>query len=163
MKTIVKIIQIIIILIIIGFIANANVLILAADTTEGGESSPGIDMAATWSLSKGFDWIYPGSSTNSNGETLHNIHYDHPDSPYQAAADIMEHTYQIRPNLIVTVNNAAAERIFGGGLIDNIRDYDWGQGYDRAPAIQAATENTQIDYLAVITSILSGDIKFHFV
>ena len=163
MKTIVKIIPIIIILIIIGFIASANVLILAADTSEGGESAPGMDMAATWSLSKGFNCIYPGSSTNAEGETLHNIHYDHPDSPYQAAADIMEYTYHTRPNLVITVNNAAAERIFGGSIVDNIRGYDWGEGYDRAPAIQAAMENAQIDYLAVISSVLSGDIAFHFV
>lgn len=163
MKTIVKIIPIIIIVIIIGFIASANVLFLAADTSEGGESAPGMDMAATWSLTNGFEWIYPGSSTNANGETLHNIHYDHPDSPYQAAADIMEYTYHIRPNVIVIVNNAAAERIFGGSIVDNIRGYDWGDGYDRAPAIQEAMKNSQIDYFAVLSSILSGDIKFHFV
>lgn len=163
MKKIFRIVPIAIVLVIILFLATSNVLILATDTTEGGEEAPGADMAALWSLGGGFEWIYPGNSVNSQGQTLHNIYYDTPENPFKGAADIIEYTYHTRPNLIVTVNNAAAERIFGNGLVDNIRSYDWGQGYDRAPAIEAATQNTQMDYFAVITSVLTGDIKFHFV
>lgn len=161
MKTIIKIIPIIIIIIIVGIIFSTNALIIATDTTEGG--IPGVDMAATWNLQDGFQWIYPGSSFNSEHQTLHNIYLDDPDSPYEAAVDIMEYTYNMHPNLVITVNNAAAERIYGVDLISNIREYDWNSNYDRAPAIQAATQNTTMNYGGIITSILSGDIAFHFV
>ncbi len=161
MKTIFKIIPIILILIIVGIVFSTNALIIATDTSEG--AIPGVDMAATWSLSEGFEWIYPGSSFNSEHQTLHNIYLDDPDRPYQAAVDIMEYTYHTKPNVIVTINNNAAERIYGDDLIGNIRGYDWGSGYDRAPAIQAATQNMTMDYGGVIASILTGDITFHFV
>ena len=62
-----------IILIIVALVAStlfSPILIIAEDTDEG---DPGVDMAAKLSIT-GFEWIYPGSSFNSRGETLHNIH-----------------------------------------------------------------------------------------
>ena len=35
-------------------------------------------MGATWNLTGGFNWIYPGSSFNAQHQTLHNIHLDDP-------------------------------------------------------------------------------------
>ena len=61
-----KIVKAIFALIIIAILAvvvigaSSSVLILAEDESEGG--IPGIDMAATWNASGGFQWIYPGSS-----------------------------------------------------------------------------------------------------
>lgn len=163
MKSVLKIILAIIVLIIIvlaGLAVTSNALIIATDTTE---STPGVDMAATWSLSGGFEWIYPGSSHNAEGETLHNIYLNDPDNPYQAAADIMEYTYQIRPNIIITVNNQAAEKIFGGDIVSDIREYDWGQGYDRGVAVEQAMSDFNMNYFAIPECILTGDITFHFV
>lgn len=163
MKGILKIIAAIIIILIVailGFAATQNVLIIAEDTSEG---VPGVDMAAMWNISGGFTWIYPGSSTNAEGQTLHNIHLDDPDNPYQAAKDIIEHTYNTSPSVVVTVNNAAAERIFGGDIVSDIRDYDWGQGMSRGDAVDQAMSDFNINYLAVLQSILTGDIRFHFV
>lgn len=160
MRSKLKMILAVIIILIVGFFATANILFIATDTTEGG--TPGVDMAATWSLFGGFEWIYPGSSINSQGETLHNIYLNN-DHPYQAAAEIMEYSYNTRPNLVVTINNDAAESIFGNGLVDNIREYDWGEGYDRAPAVETAMSNGQMNILAIPISMLTGDIGFHLV
>ena len=110
-------------------------MIIAEDTSEG---TPGVDMAATFTILGGFEWIYPGSSHNANGQTLHNIHLNSPDDPYGAARDIMQYTYGITPHLIISVNDYAAEDIFGEGLVDNIRENDWGSGMDRGPAVDAA-------------------------
>ncbi|MDO5849338.1 MAG: hypothetical protein Q4P18_07370 [Methanobrevibacter sp.] len=163
MKSIFKIIPLILVIAIIGFLLTANVLIIATDTSEGGDVAPGVDMGAIWNLTGGVSWIYPGNSINSNHQTLHNIYLDNPDHPYQAASEIMEYTYHTKPNLVVTVNNDAAGRIFGNNLVDNIRSYDGGQGYDRAPAIEATTGNTNINYMGIFESLLLGDIGIHFV
>lgn len=163
MKTALKLIFAIIVVIIIvlaGLAVTSNALVIATDTTEG---TPGVDMAAVWTLSDGFEWIYPGSSHNAEGQTLHNIYLDDPDRPYDAAADIMEYTYNIRPNVVVTVNNAAAEKIFGGDIVSDIREYDWGQGYDRGVAVEQAMGDFNINYLAIPECILNGDIAFHFI
>ena len=104
-KTIFGIIAIVIIAFLL-FTLTSPILIIAEDTTEG---SPGIDMAAKFSVLGGFDWIYPGSSVNENGQTLHNVHQDSPDDPYGAARDIMTYTYQFTPHIIVSVNPEAAE------------------------------------------------------
>ena len=118
------------VIVIVGIAATSSVLIIAEDESEGG--IPGVDMGATWNLTGGFNWIYPGSSFNAQHQTLHNIHLDDPDNPYGAAKEIMEYTYNISPNIIITVNNNAAEKIFGGDIISDIRQYDWGDGMDRA-------------------------------
>lgn len=163
MKKIFRFIPIIIVVLIVAFIATANILIVATDTTEGGDEAPGVDMAALWSAGGGLQWIYPGNSVNSQGQTLHNIFYDTPEAPYRGAADIMEYTYHTRPSLVISVNNAAAERIFGESIVGDIRNYDWSQGYDRAPAIQAAIQDGNINYLGIVTSLLTGDIVLHIV
>ena len=60
------------ILLFLVITAFSNVLILCQDDTEGG--IPGVDMAAMWSINGGFTWIYPGSSFDPQGRTLHNIY-----------------------------------------------------------------------------------------
>ena len=74
------------VIVIVGIAATSSVLIIAEDESEGG--IPGVDMGATWNLTGGFNWIYPGSSFNAQHQTLHNIHLDDPDNPYGAANGI---------------------------------------------------------------------------
>ena len=149
------------IIFIVGTTATSSVLIIAEDESEGG--IPGVDMCATWNLGSGFEWIYPGSSFNIEHQTLHNIHLNNPDNPYGAAKEIMEYTYNISPNIIVTVNNDAAEKIFGGDIVSDIRQYDWGDGMDRGDAADKAMGDFHINYLAIPECLLNGDIKIHFV
>ena len=162
-----KIVKAIFALIIIAILAvvvigaSSSVLILAEDESEGG--IPGIDMAATWNASGGFQWIYPGSSFNANHETLHNIYMIDENNPYGAAKDIMEYTYHVSPNIIVTVNNDAAEKIFGGDIVSDIRQYDWGDGMDRGDAASKAMGDFHMNYLEIPLCLLSGDIKIHYV
>ena len=81
----------VIVVLFLAITAFSGVLILAQDDTEGG--IPGVDMAALWSINGGFNWIYPGSSHNANGHTLHNIYMTN--NPYQDAKEIMEYTYGV--------------------------------------------------------------------
>ena len=136
------------------------ILIIAEDTSEG---DPGIDMAATFSIISGFDWIYPGSSVNENGETLHNIYLNNPDNPFGAARDIISYSYNFTPHIIISVNDHAAKDIFGDKLIDNIREKDWGEGMNRGDAVSYAMSNGSFNPIAIFTNILTGNIKFHFV
>lgn len=151
---------VIIIVISLLFTLTSPILIIGEDTSE---ATPGIDMAASWSIIGGFEWIYPGSSFNSQGQTLHNIHLDSPEDPYGAARDIISYTYNFTPHLIVSINNDAADGMFGSGVVDNIRSYDWGQGYDRGPASQQAMNDGGFNIFAVPIQILLGNIKFYFV
>lgn len=168
-KTILGIIAIIIIAFLL-FTLTSPILIIAEDTDEG---TPGIDMAATFSVLGGFEWIYPGSSVNANGETLHNIHLISPSNPYGAAKEIMEYTYHFSPHLIVSVNPEAAEAIFGTGLIDNIRANDAYNGYagsenvqgtmSRGDAVSTAMTGGTFNPLAIPIHVLMGNINFHIV
>ena len=90
---------IIIALLLISTIVSP-VMIVAEDTEE--DSS--IDMAATIGLT-GFKWIYPGSSVNSEGQTLHNVHMNNPEDPYGAARDIMTYSYGVTPHFFFSINN----------------------------------------------------------
>ena len=165
-KTILGIIVVIIIAFLL-FTLTSPILIIAEDTTEG---SPGIDMAAKFSALGGFDWIYPGSSVNENGQTLHNIHQDSPDDPYGAARDIMTYSYQFTPHMIVSVNPEAAEALFGAGLIDNIRANDAYNGYagsanvqgtmSRGDAVSTAMTSGTFNPLEIPIHILMGNIRF---
>ena len=146
------------------------ILIIAEDTDEG---TPGIDMASKFSIIGGFEWIYPGSSFNANGQTLHNVHDDSTNDPYGAARDIMTYTYHFTPHIIVSVNPEAAESIFGAGLIDNIRGNDAYNGYagsgnvpgtmSRGDAVNTAMSKGTFNPLAIPINLLTGNIKFHFV
>jgi len=158
MRRIAIIIPIIIIfmILIIGFLSS-TILFLAEDETEG---DPGVDMAGIWTFSGGFKWIYPGSSVNAQGHTLHNIHLKDGD-PYQGAKIIIEHSYNISPNICVVINNAAAERIFGEGILGNIREEDWGKGNARGVAIENSI--SQFDVFGAIISLFSGDIRIFFI
>jgi len=152
----VMIISIIILILIIGFLSS-TVLFLAEDETEG---IPGIDMAAVLSFPGGFQWIYPGSSVSSEGTTLHNIHFEDGD-PYQYAKGIMEYSYNISPNICIVINNVAAERIFGEGILDEIRHEDWVEGNDRGIAVENSI--TQFNIFGAIQSVFTGDIKIYLI
>ena len=156
MRKIIIIISIIVLILIIGFLSS-SILFLAEDETEG---IPGVDMAGIWSFPGGFQWIYPGSSVSPEGHTLHNIHFEDGD-PYQYAKRIMEHTYNISPNICVVINNAAAERIFGERILDDIREKDWGRGNDRGVAIENSI--TQFNIFGAIISLFSGDIRIFLI
>lgn len=166
-----KIIFVAIILIIILFLASTiinPILIVAEDS---GEDSS-IDMAAKFTIA-GFEWVYPGSSFNAEGETLHNVHLNHPDNPYQAAQDIITYTYNYTPHIIVSINNDAAEAIFGEGIIDNIRANDAYNGYSnnknvpgnmsRGDAVDTAMNQNGMNIIQIPIQILLGNIHFIFV
>ena len=157
MKKITIIILIIILILIIG-VLSSSILFLAEDETEG--VIPGVDMAGVWSFSGGFQWIYPGSSLSPEGHTLHNIHMEDGD-PYQYAKGIIEHTYNISPNICVVINNAAADRIFGEGILNNIREEDWGKGNPRGVAIENSI--SQFNVFGAIISVFSGDVRIFLI
>ncbi len=162
----------IIILIILVLLVGAMVslitnpiLVVAEDTEEAG----GMDMAAKFSIN-GFEWVYPGSSVNAEGQTLHNVHYDHPEDPYGAARDIITYSYGYTPHIIVSVNNEAAQAIFGDDIIDLIRSNDAYNGYagnanvpgnmSRGDAMGTAMETNGMNVLQVPVQILLGNIRF---
>ena len=157
-KNVIIIAIIIIVLALIILLASSTVLLLAEDETEG--EIYGVDMAGTWTLAGGFEWIYPGSSFSPEGHTLHNIHMESGD-PYQYAKGIMEYTYNISPNVCVVINNAAADRIFGEGILGDIREEDWGKGHDRGVAIENSISGFNV--FGAIVSLFSGDIRIFFI
>ncbi|WP_405315445.1 hypothetical protein [Methanobrevibacter sp.] len=144
------------------------ILIVCEDMGEDGS----IDMAATFSMF-GFDWIYPGSSFNSQGQTLHNVHIDNPQDPYGAARDIMTYTYHFTPHLVVSLSSEGAEAIFGDTIVDDIRANDGYFGYagndnvqgsmSRGDAIDTAMSQHIPNLLQIPVQILLGKITFHFV
>lgn len=144
------------------------VLIVAEDSEE--DSS--IDMAATFSIG-GFDWVYPGSSVNAEGQTLHNVHINHPEDPYGAARDIMTYSYGVTPHLIFSINNDAAQAIFGESIVDDIRANDGYFGYagngnvagsmSRGDAASTAMINNGMNIFEIPIQLLMGNISPHFV
>ena len=159
------------VLIVVVFLAStivSPVLIVAEDSSE----ENGIDMAATIGLT-GFEWIYPGSSVNAQGQTLHNVYADYPDDPYGAARDIMSYTYHFTPHIIVSVNNDGAAAIFGGDIIDNNRANDAYNGYagndkvsgsmDRGDAVGTAMAQNGMNIFEIPIQFLTGNISIHFV
>lgn len=142
-----------IIIILLAILAFSNVLILAQDDTEG--SIPGVDMAALWSVHGGFEWIYPGSSFDPQGRTLHNIYML--DDPYQEAKIIMQNTYNVDPHILVIINDQAAAHIFGDNILDTIRQHDWVEGNSRGDAV--AMSITSVNPLPIIPDILMGNIR----
>ncbi len=168
-KSMLKIIVLVIVVLLL-FILVSPILIIAEDTTEG---TPGVDMAASFSVPKGFEWVYPGSSYNANGETLHNIHFIDPENPYGAARDIISYTYHYTPHIIVSVNDEAAKDIFGYDLVDNIRANDAYNGYpgngnaqgtmSRGDAVGTAMLMGNFNPLEIPLHVLMGNIKFFIV
>lgn len=148
------------------FTLASPILIVAEDSEE---VTPGIDMAASFSLFGGFNWVYPGSSFNENGQTLHNVHLDSPDDPYGAARDIITYTYHYTPHLIVSVNNDAAESIFGESIVDDIRANDAYNGYahsenvqgtmSRGDAVGTAMANDGMNIFEIPIQLLMGNIR----
>lgn len=160
-----------IVAIIVIFLAStlvSPVLVVCEDTGEDAS----IDMAATFSLG-GLKWIYPGSSINSEGQTLHNVHINDPDNPYGAAREIMEYSYGISPHLVVSLTSDAAEAIFGGSIVDDIRANDAYNGYagndnvpgtmSRGDAIDTAMAQNGMNIFQIPIQILIGKITFHIV
>lgn len=160
-----------ILLIIVIFLVStivSPVLVIAEDAEEEG----GVDMAAKFSIT-GFEWVYPGSSFNAQGQTLHNVHADSPNDPYGAARDIITYTYHYTPHIIVSVNNDAAEAIFGDDIIDVIRSNDAYNGYagnqnvpgtmSRGDAMDTAMNKNGMNVFQVPIQILLGNIRFIFV
>lgn len=158
---------IIIVLLVVAFLAStivSPVMIVAEDSAEDAS----IDMAASFSLA-GFKWIYPGSSVNAEGQTLHNVHINHPEDPYGAARDIMTYSYGVTPHLIFSVNNDAASAIFGGNIVDNIRANDGYYGYasnenvpgsmSRGDAMETAMLNGGVNVFEIPIQLLLGNIK----
>lgn len=162
----------IVVLVIAGllFVMVSPILVIAEDTTEG---TPGVDMAASFKLPYGFEWVYPGSSYNENGETLHNIHMIDPANPYGAARDIISYSYGYTPHIIISVNEKAAEAIFGVGLVDNIRANDAYNGYagsgdvqgtmSRGDAVGTAMVGGTFNPLEIPLHLLMGNIKVFIV
>lgn len=165
--------KILIAIIVIIFLLLAStivspILIIAEDADEG---IPGVDMAATIGLG-GFQWIYPGSSYNANGETLHNIHFIDPENPYGAAREIMEYTYHVSPHIIMGIDNEAAEAIFGSSIVDDIRANDAYNGYagsenaqgtmSRGDAVGTAMAQDGMNVFEIPVQLLLGHIQIHF-
>ena len=163
---------IVILVIIAGLLAStivSPVLIIAEDSGEDAS----VDMAAKFTILGGFDWVYPGSSHNANGETLHNIHLISPNDPYHAAQDIISYTYHYTPHIIISVNNDAAEAIFGSNIVDLIRSNDAYNGYagnqnvpgtmSRGDAMDTAMNQNGMNVFQIPIQILLGNIRFIFV
>ena len=157
----------IIILIIVALLAAtivSPIMVVAEDTSE--DSS--IDMAASFSI-LGFKWIYPGSSINAEGQTLHNVHINHPEDPYGAARDIMTYSYGVTPHLFFSVNNEAAQAIFGANIVDNIRANDGYYGYagndnvagsmSRGDAMENAMLTGGVNVFEIPMQIILGNIR----
>lgn len=157
-----SIILLLIIVILFFFASTANVLFLAEDTSES-VAEPGVDMAALWSLSGGFQWIYPGSSVNAEGSTLHNIFLFQNHDPYGDAKDIIQYSYNVTPNVCVVLTNNASDKIFGTDMIGSIRENNWGEGQSRGNAIDESLSNHPANPLGVIESLLTGDIKIFLI
>ena len=166
-----NIILLVIVAIVVIFVSSTlitPVVVVAEDSTEDAS----IDMAAALSLS-GVEWIYPGSSFNAEGHTLHNVHLDNPDDPYGAARDIISYTYNFTPYVIISVNNDAAESIFGDDIIDNIRSNDAYNGYagndkvqgtmSRGNAVNEAMHTNGANIFQIPIQIIEGNIRFIFV
>ena len=168
--TAVLLVIVVIMVMLLASTIASPILIIAEDADEG---TPGVDMAASFSLAGGFQWVYPGSSSNANGETLHNIHLIDPEHPYQAAQEIMQHSYGYTPHLIISVNNDAAEAIFGADIINNTRANDAYNGYagsgnvpgsmSRGDALGTAMGNANINIFQIPIQAILGNIGFHFV
>lgn len=160
-----------IVLIVVVFLAStivSPVLMVAEDSTEDAS----IDMAATFSLS-GIEWVYPGNSVNAEGQTLHNVHINHPEDPYGAARDIMTYSYGVTPHIICSINNDAAQAIFGSSIVDDIRANDGYNGYagnshvqgsmSRGDAIGTAIMQDGINVFQIPLQVLMGNIKIFIV
>lgn len=154
-----------IIFIFLAATINSPVIVVAEDT----EEDASIDMAASFSL-RGFEWVYPGSSYNQYGQTLHNVHMDYPQNPYAGVKEIMQYSYHVSPFLIVSVNNDAAQAIFGGNIVNDIRSNDAYIGYagndkvqgtmSRGDAMSVAMIQNGINVPMIPIQILLGNIRF---
>jgi hypothetical protein len=85
----------------------------------------------------------------------------------------MTYTYHYTPHLVVSLTSDAAEAIFGGTIVDDIRANDAYNGYpgnenvqgtmSRGDAIDTAMGQHIPNVLQIPVQILFGKITFHFV
>ena len=85
----------------------------------------------------------------------------------------MEYSYHFSPHLVVSVNNDAAEAIFGADIVDNIRSNDAYNGYSgngnvrgtmsRGDAVGTAMGNSDINILEIPVQLIMGNVQLHFV
>ena len=165
-----RLILIAIVLIVFVFLASTIVSPILMVAEDAGEDAS-IDMAARFSIA-GFDWVYPGNSVNAEGQTLHNVHINHPEDPYGAARDIMTYSYGVTPHIVVSINNEAAGAIFGSTIVDDIRANDAYNGYgasnvpgtmSRGDAVSTAMNNNGMNVFEIPIQVLLGNIQFHIV
>ena len=159
------------IIIIVALLLISTIVSPVMIVAEDAEEDASIDMAATIGLT-GFNWVYPGSSVNSEGQTLHNVHMNNPDDPYGAARDIMTYSYGITPHVFFSVNNEAAQAIFGGSIVDDIRANDGYFGYagngnvagsmSRGDAVGTAMLENGMNVFEIPIQIILGNISIHF-
>ena len=159
------------IIIIVALLLISTIVSPIMIVAEDAEEDASIDMAATIGLT-GFNWVYPGSSVNSEGQTLHNVHMNNPDDPYGAARDIMTYSYGITPHVFFSVNNDAAQAIFGGSIVDDIRANDGYFGYagngnvagsmSRGDAVGTAMLENGMNVFEIPIQIILGNISIHF-
>ncbi|MDO5831679.1 MAG: hypothetical protein Q4Q14_02475 [Methanobrevibacter sp.] len=159
------------IIIIVALLLISTIVSPIMIVAEDAEEDASIDMAATIGLT-GFNWVYPGSSVNSEGQTLHNVHMNNPDDPYGAARDIMTYSYGITPHVFFSVNNEAAQAIFGGSIVDDIRANDGYFGYagngnvagsmSRGDAVGTAMLENGMNVFEIPIQIILGNISIHF-
>ena len=168
-STLTKALGIIALLVVLflAFTAFSNVLFLCQDDTEGG--IPGVDMAALWSFNGGFTWIYPGSSHDPQGRTLHNIYMLN--DPYQEVKEIMQYTYGVTPHILVIINDEAASHFLGVNPINETRLRYTSEGLDDkreialyVPSIESWKEDDDIHFGnagegKVIAWVRFGDTK----
>ena len=159
------------IIIIVALLLISTIVSPIMIVAEDAEEDASIDMAATIGLT-GFNWVYPGSSVNSEGQTLHNVHMNNPDDPYGAARDIMTYSYGLTPHVFFSVNNEAAQAIFGGSIVDDIRANDGYFGYagngnvqgsmSRGDAVGTAMLENGMNVFEIPIQIILGNISIHF-
>ncbi len=63
--------------------------------------------------------------------------------------------------VLIIINDQAAEHIFGADLLENIRQHDWVEGNSRADAVTMSI--TTVNPLPIIPDILMGNIRFHII
>ena len=88
-----------------------------------------------------------------------------------AAREIMEYSYGVSPHIFFSINNDAAEAIFGSNIVDDIRANDAYNGYagndnvagtmSRGDAVGTAMANDGMNFLQIPIQLLMGNISIH--
>ena len=83
----------------------------------------------------------------------------------------MEYSYGVSPHIFFSINNDAAEAIFGSSIVDDIRANDAYNGYagndnvagtmSRGDAVGTAMANDGMNFLQIPIQLLMGNISIH--